>query len=118
MTPSSSGSLKIAVMACVALLSTASPGHAADANRMVVHYGDLDLTTETGAAVLAQRIRHAAGLLCGAEDGRMLQDLNHYAACRDAVVTATTPKVEIAMAAQHAPAQYASAAGAPTTTLR
>ncbi len=54
--------LTASALAIMAAAAIASPAHAADAGKQStkIHYRDLDLTTDAGAAALKRRIAHAA----------------------------------------------------------
>jgi UrcA family protein len=55
------------IIAAATALLLAAPVHAAPAS-ISVAYGDLDLSTNTGRDVLAQRVQQAAAKLCGPVD--------------------------------------------------
>jgi UrcA family protein len=50
---------------CAAPASASQTPAAAEVNRTTVHFSDLNVDHPTGAAVLYQRIRHAAEGVCG-----------------------------------------------------
>jgi UrcA family protein len=55
---------------------------------VVVHYGDLNLSTAAGARTLHARIRGAARFVCG-EEGRSLHEQGMWRSCyRDAMANA------------------------------
>lgn len=63
-----------------------------------VRYGDLNLTTDEGVAQLQRRIGNAARKECGYADARDINASQAVAACRRAAISATAPKVELAVA--------------------
>jgi UrcA family protein len=68
----------VAAVAVVALTSYVGLARASDLNErpaLTVHYSDLNLDTQAGAAVLYQRIRHAAEQVCGKVDSRRLDQI-------------------------------------------
>ena len=67
-------------MAAVAAVCLASVVHADEAAR-TVHYSDLNLNTQAGAAILYKRIRHAAEQVCGDVDSRQLAQAAAAKAC-------------------------------------
>jgi UrcA family protein len=73
----------------------------AEQQSVTVKYTDLDLTRESGRAVLTARIRHAANEACGPVDSRNLQEVGLFNACRSAAVNAAMAKIETAVAAAH-----------------
>ena len=78
----------------------ASPAHAAgsDTKSTKIHYRDLDLTTDAGAAALKQRVVHAAANICGPADGRTLDDLARYNACRSNAIASASPQMNAVIA--------------------
>jgi UrcA family protein len=70
-----------AVALFAALAALAAGAQAADVPQVHVKYGDLNLRTTAGATVLYQRIRGAAGLVCGVSDTRDLARLAQAKAC-------------------------------------
>ena len=74
-------------MAAVAAVCLASVtiAHADDAAR-TVHYSDLNLNTQAGAAVLYKRIRNAAVEVCGDVDARQLAEAKAAKACVDRAI--------------------------------
>jgi UrcA family protein len=92
--------LAASALAIVAAAATASPAHAADKTTQstTIHYRDLDLTTDAGAAALKQRIGRAAATVCGPADGRTLDDLARYNACRTAAIASASPQMDAVIA--------------------
>jgi UrcA family protein len=78
----------------------ASPARAADADTQsaLVHYQDLDLTTDAGEARLKARIAHAADAVCGPQGGRTLEDKDRFAACRDTAIASASPQMNAVIA--------------------
>ena len=56
-------------------------------NRYVVRFADLDLSKIDGAAALYSRLRHAAGIVCGSLQSRVLEMDVQYRACTHDAVT-------------------------------
>ncbi len=67
-------------LACVAVGAHAN-GTAYDVPARTVHYADLNLNTEAGAAILYKRIRHAAEQVCGDVGSRELAQAAAAQAC-------------------------------------
>ncbi len=84
--------LAAAVLASSVSILVATP--AAAENSVRVRYGDLDLATSGGQAVLAHRLRRAADILCFADKTRELAPLQ---ACRSDVLASVRPAVQLAM---------------------
>ena len=83
------------------VLAGASPAAADSAaagmhRQVTVHYGDLDLASREGAAVLYQRLHKAARTVCGASEVYERRDLRRVYAhreCYERVLSATVQKV-------------------------
>lgn len=72
---------------------------AADGMSMTVHFGDLDLSTDAGAATLHARVKYAAQMVCGGDvDQRDLARLNAANACRRIAMASAEPQVRMALA--------------------
>ncbi|HEX4387840.1 MAG TPA: UrcA family protein [Steroidobacteraceae bacterium] len=88
----------VALVAVLALLGSAQALADPEGTRSVkVGYGDLDLSTQAGAATLYQRIRGAAHQVCGS-DGRSLADYAISRSCFNnavstAVATVNNPRL-------------------------
>ncbi len=80
--------------------SVAGPASAADAGAQSsrIHYRDLDLTTDAGAAALQQRIARAAANICGPADGRTLDDQARSVACRNTAIASASPQMNAVIA--------------------
>lgn len=75
-----------------------SAADSTDAPQMIVKYGDLNVSSPQGAAVLFARIRAAALRVCGPVDNRDLASMTRAAACvhkaiADAVTTVGQPEL-------------------------
>ena len=90
--------LTAAALVVMTAASVASPAHAADAQSAKIHYRDLDLSTDGGAAALRQRIARAAANLCGPADGRTLDDQARAAACRNTAIATASPQMNAVIA--------------------
>jgi UrcA family protein len=86
--------------AVMTAVSSAGPARAADSDTrsMVIHYRDLDLTTNAGEAALKQRVARAAANICGPADGRTLDDRAHYNACRNTAIASASPQMNAVIA--------------------
>jgi UrcA family protein len=91
-----------ALFGTVALGSAVSPAVAdsVDPPQMTVKYGDLNVDSAKGAAVLYARIRHAAKNVCLQFDGGGLDVYGQRAACINKAIFGAVTKV-------NAPALYA-----------
>jgi UrcA family protein len=80
--------------------SVTAPAHATDAGAQSakIHYRDLDLSTDAGAAALRQRIARAAANICGPADGRTLDDQARAAACRNTAIASASPQMNAVIA--------------------
>jgi UrcA family protein len=92
--------LTASALAIMTAAAIASPAHAADSDTKStkIHYRDLDLTTDTGAAALKQRIVHAAARVCGPVDGSTLEDRARFEACRDTAIAGASPQMNAVIA--------------------
>lgn len=79
-----------------ALLLSAVPAFAADRSVMV-RYGDLDLTTDAGAATLQTRVASAVKQVCGSADIRDLPAMQDMRSCREEARSRSTRDVALAM---------------------
>jgi UrcA family protein len=86
--------------AVMAAVSIAAPARAADSDTQskVIHYRDLDLTTDAGETTLKQRIARAAANICGPADGRTLEDRARLDACRDNAIASASPQMNAVIA--------------------
>jgi UrcA family protein len=86
-----------AAVAAVCLASTAMAAGAADTTMNVpavtVHYSDLKLNTEAGAAILYNRIRNAATQVCGDRGSKRLDEVAATKACVDRAILASVRSV-------------------------
>jgi UrcA family protein len=64
-----------------------------DRPALTVHYSDLNLDTQAGAAVLYQRIRHAAEQVCGKADSRRLDEMVVVQNCMDKAIASSVSAV-------------------------
>ncbi|PXA83314.1 UrcA family protein [Nostoc sp. 3335mG] len=72
---------------------------AADGMSATVRFGDLDLSTDAGAAALHSRIAYAARAVCGGDADQ--HDLNRLAAmesCRQVAMASAAPQMQLALA--------------------
>jgi len=93
-----------AVAVCAALsgvaradtLANANPvANADEARQLKVSYADLNLNSQTGAAVLFQRIRRAADQVCEVPGTRDLTVLAQAKACKDHAIAAAVQAVKL-----------------------
>ena len=77
--------IALAAVAAVCLASVTIGAHADqaanDVPALTVHYSDLNLNTQAGAAILYKRIHHAAEQVCGDVDSRQLARAAAAQAC-------------------------------------
>jgi UrcA family protein len=86
-----------AAVAAVSFASVAQMAQAADVLNdrpaLTVRYSDLNLDTPAGAAVLYQRIRHAAEQVCGKADSRRLDEIVVTQDCMDKAIGSSVSAV-------------------------
>jgi UrcA family protein len=82
----------MAAVAAVCLASVTFVACADEAAR-TVHYSDLNLNTQAGAAVLYKRIRNAAEEVCGNVDTRQLAEAAAAKACIDRAIFTSVQSV-------------------------
>jgi UrcA family protein len=87
----------LAAVAAVCLAAVAVGAHADEAVNGVpartVHYADLNLSTQTGAAILYNRIRNAAEQICGDVGSRELARAMAAKACVNRAIFASVQSV-------------------------
>jgi UrcA family protein len=87
----------MAAVAAVCLASVTVGAHAGgvafEAPARTVHYSDLNLSTQAGAAVLYKRIRNAAIEVCGDVDSRRLDEAAAAQACVDRAIATSVRSV-------------------------
>jgi UrcA family protein len=86
-----------ALVGAVSLAAAGGVAHADtafDVPARTVHYSDLDLNTQAGAAALYNRIRSAAEQVCGDVDSRRLDEAAAAKACVDHAVSASINSVK------------------------
>lgn len=79
---------------------------AAEPETIHVPAGDLDLSTEQGAATLRSRIAHAAVKICGHQDGHTVSEMAPVWACRRAAIAGATPSADALIASAQSTAAY------------
>jgi UrcA family protein len=88
----------LAAVAAVCLAAVTAGAHADEAVNGVpartVHYADLNLNTQAGAAVLYKRIRNAAEQVCGDVGSRDLTQAAAAKACVDRAIFASVHAVD------------------------
>jgi UrcA family protein len=67
-----------------------------DSDVMVVHYGDLDLSSERGRTMLDRRIRRAVDDVCHVH---AVRDIDLIRRCRESVMSTVQPAVQFAVRA-------------------
>jgi UrcA family protein len=100
---------RIAVLVGCLLAGTVGAAQAATSEdavpRIVVRYGDLDLSTTDGARVLYQRISVAAHQVCPFEHSRAVSQIGKNRACREAAIERAVNAVNspqlVAMRSEH-----------------
>jgi UrcA family protein len=86
----------VAAVAVVALTSYVGLARASDLGErpaLTVHYSDLNLDTQAGAAALYQRIRHAAEQVCGKVDSRRLDQIVAAQDCMSKAIASSVSAV-------------------------
>ena len=85
--------------------SFSSPARAADADSRsaLVHYQDIDLTTDAGEARLKLRIAKTAEAVCGPVGGRSLADHERFNTCRDTAIAGASPQMNAVIASVRSP---------------
>lgn len=99
------------ILGAALLTATSLPANAAPVetgSSVAVRFGDLDITTDKGAARLNRRIQHAADAVCGTPDIRDLRRVESTRRCRDFALGNAQKEVELAMAAAKRGESYAS----------
>jgi UrcA family protein len=87
-------------VAAAALIFTASAGIAtAQASKVDVRVADLDLASDSGRAVLDQRIGHAVDRICGSSHARSTSEEANYMTCSKAARAEVQSKVDVLVAA-------------------
>ncbi|MES2253523.1 MAG: UrcA family protein [Pseudomonadota bacterium] len=86
-----------------ALLLAASvmlaPSAQAQTQRITVDSRNLDLASEAGRAVMAQRVTHAVNRICGSPHDRLTSEQHNFAACSQAARADAAPQIEALVAA-------------------
>jgi UrcA family protein len=82
------------VATSLSVIAPAGAAPARDPNSAVVHYGDLDLTTDAGRTMLDRRVRHAVNSLCHVNAEREIAMIQ---LCRTNLMESTTPQVQLAI---------------------
>jgi UrcA family protein len=119
MKTNTSNNSKQILLALVGALSLAAAGGvahadaASDVPARTVHYSDLDLNTQAGAAALYNRIRNAAEQVCGNVDSRRLDEAAAAKACVDHAVAASVSSVNNAKLSS----EYAAHVGGATKQI-
>ena len=71
----------------------------AGTERITVNSRGLDLASDAGRAVLAQRVAHAVDRICGSPHARSTAELHNYAVCSQAARADAAPQIEALIAA-------------------
>jgi UrcA family protein len=108
----------IALTVGIALASTPALAGGVEKVNADVRYGDLNLTSEQGAATLHRRIAAAAAKVCGRPDRRDIKAAQAADACRADAIAAATPGVELAIANARNGQSYAANQTSLTVTGR
>lgn len=107
MSPRSTFLALAAVAAATLSFAAASPAIARTGS-VAIGYGDLNLASQAGRAVLDRRIAGAAGQVCDGFASRELKMIMLGRACRAEVIAAAHEQVSGLLAAAGASGQYAS----------
>ena len=100
------------ILGATLLTATSLPANAAPAetgDSVAVHFSDLDITTDKGAATLDRRIKHAADAVCGTPDIRDLRRMESSRSCHEIALNNARKEADLAMAAAKRGESYASA---------
>jgi UrcA family protein len=111
-------SLPAVVALAAAALATPALAQESDAHTKIVHYQDLNLATPEGEASLKHRIAKAAEDVCWEADGPMLDQHDHYLACRSAAMASAQPAVNAVIAYAHSDHHYPVGGSAVAMTVR
>jgi UrcA family protein len=109
----------LTALTAIAALGFASAGQSAfaqsdDGASIKVQYADLNLSSDAGAKVMLQRIRHAAKSVCGPEPTSSIDRVaTAHARCVKTAVSRTVSQLDSPMVT----ALYSGALGAAPTTL-
>jgi len=92
--------LTASALVVTAAAGFASPAHAADADSRstLVHYQDLDLTTDAGEAKLKARIARAASAVCGPVGGHGIADYDRVNTCRNTAIASASSQMNAVIA--------------------
>lgn len=82
----------------------------APARTVAIHYGDLDLASETGRSALGHRIRQAVGAACGEASSADLRGANAVLECRRDLTASLAGQRDAVLAA-------ARSGGSPATLV-
>ena len=84
---------RIALAAAVAASLSCLAAVPAAAEQVTVAYGDLDVSTATGAQVLAQRFQAGVDTACARPDMRDVKAMVEFNACKGAAVASATQQL-------------------------
>lgn len=85
-----------AAIAAGTLAFATAPAFAAERS-VEVRYGDLDLTTDSGASALQQRVKRAVVRVCGRPDVRNLAEMQDMERCRKDANIRSTRDIALAL---------------------
>lgn len=93
----------------ISVAAFAAPASAqTDTRSQAVHFNDLDLATNDGAAVLHQRIKGAVRSICGVNRAWTLKEKMDARACSDMAMADAMPRVQLAVAQARGNRGYAA----------
>ena len=72
---------------------------AAESSSINVRTDDLDLASQSGRAVLDQRVTHAVDRICGSAHARSTWEEQNYASCSQAARADVAPRIDAMIAA-------------------
>jgi len=85
---------KLAIASAVAVaLSSIAAAPAVAQDTVAVHYGDLDLTTTTGAQALGERLEAGVKAVCDRPDIRDLKLMLAWEQCKDTAMTSANEQL-------------------------
>lgn len=90
-----------------------APSAQAQTQRITVDSRNLDLASDAGRAVMAQRVNHAVDRICGSPHARSTSELHNYVACAQAARADAAPQIEALVAAAENARRMAGGSATP-----
>lgn len=100
----------LAVLAASATLFAAAPASAQmqSTQSKAVHFDDLNLSADDGAAALHDRIRRAVRSVCRVDQAQGLKEMSDARACSRTAMADAMPRVQLAVASARTNQGYAA----------